>query len=492
MHMTKKTANIFPSADGLIILTDSASVSSAMFDYCANHTFREILQSPYKKAVDPTLTRLLYTQTSPIYFRLQPSRFLNELQDNKALMRAINKYKHRYKDTICTYTNDHLENQELPEFAKKLGVRFRLEPHFLRVQYDPTATPDKRIFLKGRLPSQSLFCSVSKENFDIVFNKIVPVISTLDAPHYHKASEDIQSFLTDSNVSEDKLEKRIFDYIKQYSPLEQKILKYIYFESDDVIDLKSSVAHELKHVINEILISARRAKPSCGKLNARQMMLTFIHDEISASSQEVFHALKEIYNGRCCIDDTDLFMLVPVHYLKYSQGSKRDRANILDHPRAVVKEVSQNWLKQNYDFYQKQFKDLFENLESEYPSALWSNDPNNDPKEYLLQKRMLYSLETIDPHTGKTIYVNCADAVDDSMFEENEALKESIQDTNLHFEQQESLLEESGITPQVIDIARRRNFDYCVKQRNASANATRQVVEKTLYKYMACAQKDKP
>lgn len=486
----KNNLTTLPVADGIVILNSAADISPEFLEYCSAHSYEQISKTTHINQIDRRRTNLLYAQLSPTHYCFTPKRFSNDFKNDKKLTRAICKYKHKFPNTLCYFQNEWAPDEMLPSFARKIGIRFKLFPVFQRLKYQPSATNKNRgdVLAFGPKPVDLLSCVVTEHNFDIEYNKFVSVISLKDAPNFSTEYETLVKIYQDASLNEQQKKSKASQYLKTLSPISRNLVREVLFYSDDIC-LKSIIAHELKHVINEILLNSRRAKKECGKLNSEQMLRLFIHDEISASTQEILTIFGEIYQDRRLSDILEAIRLCPLHFQKFLLADEAGRAKMLHNPSPIVSEISKNWMKKKYGIYASQFEDLFEDLRSSYPAHLWSQQKDNDPSEYLLQKRLCYTFEIYDPDKGHVSYVNCHDAVDDEKLRIPRNVRREIKWTNEKFKYVKSQLSEYGITDALISQARAKSHSYQKTISSEEQKSAHTTLELILQKYTQSEQR---
>lgn len=480
--MNNKRLTYMPSADGFVILNSEEPISAKIAKFFLENPYHKILRHPYRKYIDQEKTDLLYEQLSPTQYKFTPDRFSNEFKDDKTLSGAIRKLKNRYPGIICYFQDEWIADDMLPEFAKKIGIRFILKPVFRRIKYQKNKDGKHGIRYFGSLPDNIIECVISSTNFDIEFNKCILAVSPKDAPTINEISDELQNIYRDTSLSPAQQKSEETKLLKRCTPAERAILKEIYYYDED-IHLKSIIWHELKHVINEVLLTSRHAKSECGKLNAQQMLQLFIHDEISASSQEILVILGDLYQGKKVSDASEAERLSPIHYQKFIKADRTEKAKMLQNPHSIVREISQNWMKKRYQSYEEQFNALFANIRDNYPAYLWSDDKNNNPDEYLLQKRLTYSLEVHNPVTNTKTYINCSNAVTDQIFPISRNLRTQINLTNRAFEIIKKDVQKSGLDDELIAQARKRNEQYIRTYKSAKQQEAHLCFEQLLEQY---------
>lgn len=491
--MSKERRNFIYLADGVAILQDYAYVSPEFVKAASQTTFTDFIATANKDVIDINATRLCCIQLSPFELEADPKRYENKAQTLSKFYKALHYYKKKYPDKEFFYKPSVISDEIVPQIAKETGTKLIHNFEVIPLEYkngeisDDVPQTSTATFYpsndekKFNICVRKRFFTVDRKLMTQGKNKIKRLL-TDPKTELEKKIDTFEQLINKTYASEKDLEIKAEKYLDRMTRFEDELCQKLVFDHYNEPDIVPILAHECRHMLNKIFLAKRQSDPQCTPLKPYELLQLLIHDEISASTQEILTSFAKSMKGLRLHDTENFEDLAPIHYKKFMKANRQSRANMLKNPSSIVKEISKNWHKNFFSLYVDQFCNLLQEYQSAFPASLVSFDQTTaETDEYRLEKGMLYTFAVYNPETDKDEYIDCSEHSKDVIHRLPKILKKALKNMELSFRQEQYELQKAGIDSDLIAKARMQNWTYCQNQSGQSAQIFAKIAQNFLH-----------
>lgn len=292
-----------------------------------------------------------------------------------------------------------VEDELVPEDMRKLGIKLRRKIQNFYMEYSPE-DGGVVFFDEHGLETEDYFNSGEAETCDLEITFYTPrvfvskedyvrlkaVINKLSRAKTYQEREGLLDSLSDQDYA-------LYDFYDYRALLDQAA--------------GQTLAHELKHIKNNLLLQNRPYKKDYAAPNTTDFYLLGVEDERSAYLESLFFVIRKYlksgnYADKSCFE-ADFFWLAE----SLENKSESEIKSMLYPAARIMNTALAHWNDEFLKTYTSQFKEnLLLDVQSN-PLAL----KDTAHKEYELERRLMYVFRIYNPYTKKEEVVHLADEI---------------------------------------------------------------------------------